>query len=244
MRRLNAPRSAAGTMEFNSSSTLTASLRRAGGRRSVNPSRALESQDVRVDGQAGQAEGDAAHDVASLAPHPGDRDQIRKVFWYVAVESLRHRGGHTDQALGLGSEEAGRAHELLDVLGVGRRQVRRLWVGGEQRRGHHVHADVRGLRRQDGGRQQLEGVLEVESTQLLGRPGIELRQTRRGEPGPAARCPGLRHRLNVPGYFGRRGRRGADRARRRAPRRPRRARWRGPRRPTGTLPCPNHSASR
>ena len=48
----------------------------------------LSLTDVRVDGQAGQPERDAAHDVAGLAADTGKRDQIVELGRHLAVEAL------------------------------------------------------------------------------------------------------------------------------------------------------------
>ena len=79
-------------------------------------------------------------------------------------------------------------------------------VGGEERGRHHVDPGVGALGRQDGGRQQLEGILEVQRAQLGGGARVDLGQALDGQAGPALRCPGLRHRFTVPGYVGRSGR--------------------------------------
>ena len=76
-------------------------------------------------------------------------------------------------------------------------------IRGEEHRRHHVDPSVGALGRQDGRRQQLERVLEIQRAQLVGRARVALGQALDGQAGPTLRCPGLRHRLTVPGYVGR-----------------------------------------
>ena len=74
-RRLNVPRSAGGIMAFSASSTCTASS--CWRRQRVGQGEPLaHAQDVGVDRQAREAEGDAADHVARLAPDPWDGDQV------------------------------------------------------------------------------------------------------------------------------------------------------------------------
>ncbi len=67
-----------------------------------------------------------------------------------------------DERVRLGAEEAGGPDHLLQLGAVGRGVRRGVRVPREQRGRDQVHPDVGGLRRQHGGDQQLEGVLEVE----------------------------------------------------------------------------------
>ncbi len=207
-RRLKAPRSAAGMNALSTCSTLTASRPRRGGQTFGQVQPFAHPQHVRVDGEPRKPERHTAHDVARLAADAGNGDQILERARHDAPVPVGHRARHADEAPRLGTEETGGTDELLHVLGI--RRGERLGVGirREEGRRHHVHASVRALGRQDGRRQQLEGVLEIQSAQLDSRAGVDLGQALGGQAGPTFRCPGLRHRFTVPGYVGRSGRSG------------------------------------
>ena len=137
------PHSSGATMPSRSSSIFTGSVS------FVSFSRCAEPRDVRVDGQAGQAEPDRPHDVAGLAPDTGQRDEVVELGRDLAAEALLDRLRHPDEVLRLRAEEAGRLDERLDVVRIGGREVGRRRILREQRGRHHVDALVGGLRRQD-----------------------------------------------------------------------------------------------
>ena len=204
-RKLKAPRSAAGTREFRRNSTFTASSCSAAVMPSVRPRRWLTPEDVSIDRKAREAERDAPHHVAGLAPHSGDGHQILERRGHLALEALHQRRRHADQALGLGAEEAGRADDLLDVLGVRRRQRGRVRVlansAGVTRL---TRASVDWAERMVAARSWKGFSWSRRRAPLpcLGKLG----QAFDREPGPPLGVLRLRHRLTVPGYLGRRGR--------------------------------------
>ena len=112
---------------------------------------------VGVDRQARHPEPNRTHHVAGLAPDTGQRHEIVEVDRHLAAESFLDRLRHSDQALGLRAEETRRADQLLDLDGIGVREIGRRRIPGEQRRRHHVDPLVGALRRQDRRDEQLVG---------------------------------------------------------------------------------------
>jgi hypothetical protein len=127
---------------------------------------------VGVDGDAHVGvERVAQHHVRRLAPHAGQDHERVHVGRHLAAVPLDERARHADEVLRLAAEETRRAHELLDVLGARRRERARVRVGGEERRGDHVHPLVGALRAEDGGAEELERAVE---RQLAVRVGVRL----------------------------------------------------------------------
>ncbi len=204
-RRLNAPRSAGGIREFNSCSTLTGSFCAAAGKASVRCSRWLTRRTWVSTGSPGSSKATLRTTLPVLRPTPGRVTRSSSVGRHLSPEALRHGRRHADEVLGLRTEEPRRTDELLDVLGVGGGERLRVGIGREERGRDQVDPHVGALRRQDGGHQQLERVLEVQRAELRRAARVHLRQALLGQARPTLRCPGLRHRFTVPGYVGRSG---------------------------------------
>ena len=132
---------------------------------------ARQPAEVGVDGDPGQAERVAEHDVGGLAADTGQLDEVVEPGRHLAVVVLVERLAQLEQRVGLGPEEAEGPEELLEVLAG--RGGHRLGgrVGREERRARRVDPAVGGLRRDDGDDEALERVGEVE---LGGRVGIGL----------------------------------------------------------------------
>ena len=217
-RRLNTPRSAAGTIGLSSISTFTGSVSvgqaeppATAGRRGCRP------------GRPGRSRPTLRTTLAVLRPTPGQRDEVRHAARAPRRRSARRaRCAMPDEALGLVPEEAGRADDLLELGRVGARPGPRASGSGRTASGVTMltRTSVR-LRREDRGRQQLEGVGVVELAARLGVLGFSRGV---GLPGPALRCSRSRHRRgrvrrgSVPSAGGRRalGGVGADGGGRRA----------------------------
>src|SRR6266516_7986592 len=84
--------------------------------------------------QALQPEGDRPDDVAGLAADARQRIELVDVARDLAAEPLLDYPRHEDQALGLRAEEARSVDELLDLVGIGVREVGRSRVPLEDRR--------------------------------------------------------------------------------------------------------------
>ena len=139
--------------------------------REAKPAR--QPSDVGVDRQPGKIECHRTHDVARLATDARQRHQVVEIARDLAVEAFFDRLRHAEQAAGLGAEEAGGADELLDPRRVGAGEIGRRRILGEQRRGHHVHALVGRLRRENRRDEQLVRIRMIERAAHV---GIELRQ--------------------------------------------------------------------
>src|SRR5690606_22847925 len=129
-------------------------------------------------------------DVAGLAADPGQGDEVRQLVRHLTAEALHEAVRHPDEAAGLRPEEPGGADHLLDVGGIGGREVLRRGVLGEERRGHHVHPLVGALRRQDRGDEQLVGVGMAQRAQLLGGARVLVRQPLGSDSGAALGATG------------------------------------------------------
>ena len=70
------------------------------------PEPSRESSDVRVDGQARQAESDAAQDVRRLTSDTGEGDEIIHLGRYLSAEPRHHRISHADEIASFGAEES------------------------------------------------------------------------------------------------------------------------------------------
>lgn len=121
-----------------------------------------DAQHVSVHRKPGNAERVSEDDVRRLASDTGQRRQRVHVRRHLPAVLLDQCGRHPDQRLRLRAEEAGRVDLRLEFVGRRLGQCRRIRIPLEQRRRDHVHALIGRLRRQDGGRQQLEGVREME----------------------------------------------------------------------------------
>jgi hypothetical protein len=156
----------------------------------VRPAEAAgQPPDMGVDGDAGNAEAVAEHDVRGLAAHAGQGDQVVQPGRHLAVVPLDERGAELEQRVGLGPEEAERSDDPLEVLPRGGCHRGGVGVRREQRRPYGVHPSVRGLGAQDGDHEELERVVEVE---LDAGVGIGLRQHAVDASGPPDETrPGL-----------------------------------------------------
>lgn len=145
-----------------------------------------EASDVRVHGKARQAECHAAYNIRCLPTDAGQRHEVLEGGRDLTIEPFLERDRHSDQALGLVLIEAGRADDLLDNGGICCGQFGGRWVGGEQCRGDNVHPRVRGLRRHDRRREQLERVAVVQLTERdrvhLSETPVDLSRSRLGGP--------------------------------------------------------------
>ncbi len=137
------------------------------------PEATAETADVGVDREAGEREGDAAHNVGRLASDTGQGDQIVAFGRHFAAEAFDERSGHGNQVLRLGLEEAGGAHDVLQLGRVGRGEGGGARVAGEQFGRDHVDPRIGGLRREDRRHQQLERRLMIELAQRFGILGGE-----------------------------------------------------------------------
>ena len=117
-----------------------------------------EACDVGVDRKAGKSEGDASYDIAGLAAHAGEGDEIVEVGRNLAIEAPEQRLGHADQASGLVLIEAGRVDDVLHLGRVRGRKINGCGESAEQCRRHHVDPGICGLRGQDGRSKKLEWV--------------------------------------------------------------------------------------
>src|SRR5947208_1733583 len=144
------------------------------------------------------AEPGAEHDVRGLAAHTGELNQLLHGVGYRTSMALDQRLRHPDDGFGLVAEEPRAVDLLLQDLRVGAGVVLRRAILREQRRGDQVDPRVGGLRRQDGGDQQLERALVV---QRAGGVGIGLLET--GDDLADARPPlGLRLVARAPARWG------------------------------------------
>ena len=94
----------------------------------VGPAEAAgQPAEVGVDGDAGDAEAVAEHDVGGLAADAGQRHQVVEPRRHLPVVPLDEGGAQLEQRVGLGAEEAERADDLLELLarGAGHRRRRR-----------------------------------------------------------------------------------------------------------------------
>ena len=100
---------------------------------------------------------------------------------HLAAVALDEALREADQAPRLGAEEAGRADDLLELGGRGRRERRGVGVAREEPRRHHVDPLVGALRREDRRDGELEGVPVVERAAGLGVRRLEDVEDARGE---------------------------------------------------------------
>ena len=104
-----------------------------------------KTPEVRVDRDAGDAEGVAEDHVGGLATHSGQFHQVFQPRWHLAVVVSQQRCAEFEQRLGLGPEESQRADDPFEVGPVGTGHSSRIGVRREQRRSHGIHAPVRRL---------------------------------------------------------------------------------------------------
>jgi hypothetical protein len=143
--------------------------------------------EVGVDGDAGDVECVAEHDVGGLAAHARQLHEVLEAARDLPVVMLHQVGGELEQRLGLGAEEAQRPDDALEGLAVGGGHRASVGVGGEERGSHGVDPLVGGLRRQHGHHQQLERVVEVE---LAAGVGVGLGEDPLDATRPPGQCEG------------------------------------------------------
>jgi mycothiol synthase len=121
-----------------------------------------------VDGEPGEIEADATHDVGRLAPDTRQRHEILEARRHLAAKALFDGGGHADDALRLVLVEACRSDQLGDLAWISCGEVGGCRVAAEQLWGHQVDAHVRGLGRQDRRHEQLPRAAMVELAHGVG----------------------------------------------------------------------------
>ena len=148
-----------------------------------------------VDREAREVEADRAHDVAGLAPHAGQPDEVVELARHLAPEFLLELAGHAQQAARLRVEEARGADEAFELVGIGACEIGRRRVAREQLRRDLVDRLVGGLRREDGRDEELERPFVHERAL---RVGILGRQPRDHLGCTGLRAPRPRHRWTLP----------------------------------------------
>lgn len=108
-----------------------------------------QTTDMGIDGQPGKSEDHTAHHVACLSTDSGQSHQVIEVVGNLAVESIHEALSHPDEVLRLALVEAGRPDDLFDSASIGSSQRRRIGIGSEECRRHHVDSDIGALSRQD-----------------------------------------------------------------------------------------------
>ena len=122
-----------------------------------------EPHDVRVRGDAGDAERVAEHHVGGLATHPRQRHQVLEPWPGTSPPNRSTSAADSPMTdLVLARKKPVGSQDLLDLLRVRGGQRRRVRVAGEEGRRREVHPHVRRLRRQHRGDEQLERRREVE----------------------------------------------------------------------------------
>lgn len=130
---------------------------------------AREAEDVGVHNDAGgDAVPGAEDDVGGLAGDAGELEHLVHGLGDFAVEFFDENAGGADDALGFVAEEAGGLDELFDRSGVGFGEGVGSGELGEELGRDHVDADVCGLRGQDGGNGEFEGVAVIERADDVG----------------------------------------------------------------------------
>ena len=165
------------------------------------PQAAREPAHVGVHGDGGLTEGVAEHDVGGLAPHARQGHELLAAARHPPLEALGERLTDAEQMAGLSALEAERPQDRLEVLAPGRPQGRGVGVALEELGGDGVDARVSGLRRQDGGDEQLEGAVMIQGAGGVRVEGHELvvdgartpgrlgRHRHLGPSGLATHCP-------------------------------------------------------
>ena len=115
-----------------------------------------------VDGQSRHSKRMAQHDVRRLAADTWQRDERVQVGRDLAPMLVEEHVGHADDRLRLLPKEPGLEDQPFDFDRHSRRQCTGVGVLREQRRRDHVDSQIGGLRREDCGYEQLEGVAVVQ----------------------------------------------------------------------------------
>ncbi len=135
----------------------------------VSSRRRREAEDVRVDDHAGgDAVPGAEDDVGGFARDAGELEHLVHGLGDFAVEVFGEHARGADDALGFVAEEAGGFDDLLDGRGVGFGERGGSGEEAEELGRDHVDAHVGGLRGEDGGDGELEGVAVVEGADDVG----------------------------------------------------------------------------
>ena len=136
---------------------LVLDLHRVAGRDQAQP--VGQADHVRVDREARHAEARAQDDVGRLAADSRHSHQVFHGVRYLAAEQLDQLPARGDDPSRLGPEESGWLDQLLNLGGVGRREVHWRRMPPEQLRRNEVDRSVGRLCRQDRRDQELEGAL-------------------------------------------------------------------------------------
>jgi hypothetical protein len=104
----------------------------------------------------------AEDDIGCLASHPWQAPELIHGAGYLAAVIGHHGLGHADEALGLVAEEPGGFDDLFQLGRVGPGQLDRGGVAPEQGGSDQIDPRVGALGREDGGTEQLVGVLVVQ----------------------------------------------------------------------------------
>ena len=132
-----------------------------------------EAADVGVDGDSGHAKRISEDDVRRLPSDAGKLDELFQGPRHLAAVVRAQRGGKADARGRLGSVEAKGMENVFELKAVRVGKGLRSGIGFEKARGDGVDSRVRGLRREDGGHQQLEGIRVIQCARGV---GIERRQ--------------------------------------------------------------------
>jgi hypothetical protein len=154
-----------------------------------------EALEVGVDGEAGHPERVAEDDVRGLAADARQRHQgVHRVRDDATVQ-VDEGLPELDQRIRLGPEEAGGLEQFLELGAIGGGVRGGRGVAREELRGDLVDPHVGGLRRQQRGHGQLEGVRVIELAMRIGMGGREFARHAAGAPlQPQGR---LRHAANL-----------------------------------------------
>jgi hypothetical protein len=140
-----------------------------------------------VHGEPRYSERVAEHHVGGLPADPGKDHQVRHATGDLAVEALDQRLAEPQHGVRLRPEEAGRLEDGFQLPAVGPGEGDGIGIPGEECRRHLVDHLVRGLRRQDRGDQELEGVGEIQLAVCVGMDVGQLTSHAAGPPGARER---------------------------------------------------------
>ena len=110
----------------------------------------------------------AQYHVGRLAGHARQHQQRGHLVWHLLAVLCHQQMGRLLNVARLLPVEAGRAHNFLQRGPVGGGQGGRVWVAGKQHRRHLVHPFVGTLGGENGGHQQLQGIVIVQGAVGVG----------------------------------------------------------------------------